>query len=86
MNAVERAAKVIDTNYRTRMRGVEWGPYPAAQALAAAGLLVTDADRAVLDAAEAVVDHWHHDLGNFPSTTSLSGALWRAVRARREAQ
>ena len=48
MSAVERAAELIA---RDRRNG--WGPYSTAKALAEAGLLLTNEDRAVLEAAEA---------------------------------
>jgi hypothetical protein len=43
MNAdiIQQAAEVIDEAYARGVLGVEWGPYPAAKALADAGLLVT---------------------------------------------
>lgn len=85
MNNIERAALLIDREYGpcnddVNHRGQE--PVYAAQALADAGLLLTDADRAVLDAAE-VFEQGPSWGGNAIANRE---ALRAAVRARREAQ
>ena len=94
MTPIERAATIIDREYGpcnddVNHRGTE--AHYAAEALADAGLLLTDEDRAVLEAAE----RWETEL-NRPKAAHASysaarrvaavDALEAAVRARREAQ
>ena len=78
MSAVERAAELIA---RDRRNG--WGPYSTAKALAEAGLLLTNEDRAVLEAAEA----WYlHACAATRTGHPTVDDLIAAVRARREAR
>jgi hypothetical protein len=79
MNAIERAAEVIGSVEVGYAYDSHIDTTKAAAALYNAGLLLTDADRAVLDA----VDNWR-------TKPDSSGALMRlmnvaAERARREA-
>lgn len=80
MTPIERAATIIDNEYGpcnddVNHRGTE--AHYAAEALADAGLLLTDEDRAVLEAAE----RWY-PMDSCIAITELA----EAVRARREAQ
>lgn len=89
-DAIEQAADVISTwtNTRAAASGKEWGPWAAAQALANAGLLVSPAQQAVLDAAEVLADDHNgeteRDVGVYMST-AVAGVV-EAARLLREEQ
>lgn len=90
MTPIERAATIIDREYGpcnddVNHRGTE--AHYAAEALAEAGLLLTDEDRAVLEAAEAQ-EARHEDAGwsrGLFTENTCPCDVCSAVRVRREA-
>lgn len=93
MTAVERAIQVVASKFEGC--GEAWSDrhsgdslaYYASVALDQAGLLLTDADRAVLDAADVYITRQDHDIHEADiKTAEAFGDLVHAVRARRKVE